>query len=153
MHKACIVCADNRHQRCAGFDKCVYDHVVDATGPDTVKRNTCRKEIKHLLFALVLLPSGEDLVNDVDIRVFRQSALETVVTVRVGRDTGDAAHVHHVAFATQLFEQPFRAEIGVFFLIIRQDVSALCRHTGINRDHNDVLRHGSIKRGVERVWV
>ena len=68
--KARVVRAHNRHQRRAGFDERINDHVVDAGGPDALERHARRDDVVDLLLALVLLPAGKHLLRHGDFREF-----------------------------------------------------------------------------------
>ena len=100
--EAGIVGADDRHQRRLRLDQRVDDHVVDARGPDAVERHAGGDEVEDLLLALVLLPAGEDLLRDLDVREFGERLLEALVAVAVGGGAGGAAHVDDVALAADL---------------------------------------------------
>ena len=94
-------------------------------------------EVEDLLLALVLLPAGEHLVRDVDVRELGERALEAFVAVAVGRRAGRAAHVDDVALAADLLEQPLGTEIGVLLLVIRDDVGRRLGDGLVDRHDDD----------------
>ena len=121
----------------AGLDQRVDDHVVDAGGPDAVERRAGGDVVEDLLLALILLPAGEDLMRDLHVRELGERALEALVAIAVGRGAGGAAHIDDVALAADLLEQPLGAEIGVFFLVVRDDVGRRLGDGLVDGDDDD----------------
>ena len=135
--EAGIVGADDRHQRGAGFDQRVDDHVVDARGPDAVERHAGGDVVEDLLLALVLLPAGEGLLGDLDVREFGKGLLEALVAIGVGRSAGGAAHIDDAALAAHLLEQPLGAEIGVLLLVVLEGVDGGLGDVLVDDDDDD----------------
>ena len=102
--------------------------------------------VEDLLLALILLPAGEDLMRDLDVGILGERPLEALVAIAVGRCAGGAAHVDDVALAADLLEQPLRAEIGVFFLVVRDDVGRRLGDRLVDRDDDDA----GVRRFLER---
>ena len=70
-------------------------------------------------------------------RKLGQGTFETHIAVIVSPGPSGTAHIDNSTCAAHGFEQPFRPDIGVFFLIIRQDIGAGFGHRLINGDHDD----------------
>ena len=75
---------------------------------------------------MVLLPTGKDLVHDVNVREFFHRTFEPVVTIRVCRHAGNAAHVNNIAFG---------------------------RYARINGYYNDILCHCCVQRRIQGIGV
>ena len=145
--EAGVVGADDRHHRRAALDEGVDDDVVDARGPDAVHRQAGGEIVEDLLLALVLLPAGEGLLRDLDVRELGERALEAGVAVGIGRGAGGAAHVDDVALAAEGLEEPLGAEVGVFLLVVRDDEGGGVGHRLVDGDDGDALLGGLGERG------
>ena len=106
-------------------------------------------EVEDLLLALILLPPGRDFMDHLDVRELGEGALEALVAVAVRRRAGSAAHIDDITLAAQLLEQPLGAEIGVVFLVVRDDIGRRVGHRLIHRHHHDPGLVGLLERGID----
>ena len=75
------------------------------------------------------------------------------MTIGVSGNAVDAAHLDDRALAAQFVEQPFGAELGVFDLIVGQNISLRRGNRLIDRDHHDALVRRLLDDGVQRFAI
>jgi hypothetical protein len=148
-----VVRPDDRHVPLAGGLEGIHHGVVDAGRPDAVHSLARVEEVEHLLPAGCELPPGEDLLDDPDVRVLLQGLLEALVAIGIGRHARDASHLHHVAAAPELLEQPLGADAAVRDLIVRRVVRARRIDELVDEDDLDSPRPRLLRDRLQGIRV
>ena len=143
---------DDRHEGLVGRRELLDHGVVDPRGPDAVDL-LGRDDVERLLGARRGSQPVKTSAATVDPRIVGQRLLEAGITVGVGGDAIDAAHVGDVALATQLLEQPLGSETPVGHLVVGDDIGALGGHRLVDGDHDDALLDGRLDDRVEGLAV
>ena len=123
--------------------------------PDVQTPSIGLPEASRSLVACAVLSSAQPVNTDgdLDVGIALEHLHEALMAIRVGGNPVDAAHLHDRALAAQFVEQPLCAELGVFDLVVRQNVGLRRRDRLVDRDHHDPLVRRLLDDWVQRFAI